>query len=277
MFLGFIWGASFILMKKGLETFSAVQVAGIRMFVASLITLPLGLKFLKKINKRNILPIMVVAFIGNLIPAFLFSFAQTHINSSLAGMLNSTTPLFALIFGLLLFGQKVRKAKTLGIFIGLLGAFMLVIRGDVQHLFSFSGFEFLIIIATLMYGYNVNQVRHFLSGLSGLEITALAYLFVLPVSTILLFTTDLHSTLLHPQFTVNLIYLIVLAVIGSVLAVILMNMLIQKAGALFASSVTYIIPVFAVFWGIVDGEAISLLQIFGIFTVLTGVYLVNKT
>ena len=159
----------------------------------------------------------------------------------------------------------------------LLGAFMLVIRGDVQHLFSFSGFEFLIIIATLMYGYNVNQVRHFLSGLSGLEITALAYLFVLPVSTILLFTTDLHSTLLHPQFTVNLIYLIVLAVIGSVLAVILMNMLIQKAGALFASSVTYIIPVFAVFWGIVDGEAISLLQIFGIFTVLTGVYLVNKT
>ncbi len=220
---------------------------------------------------------MVVAFIGNLIPAFLFSFAQTHINSSLAGMLNSTTPLFALIFGLLLFGQKVRKAKTLGIFIGLLGAFMLVIRGDVQHLFSFSGFEFLIIIATLMYGYNVNQVRHFLSGLSGLEITALAYLFVLPVSTILLFTTDLHSTLLHPQFTVNLIYLIVLAVVGSVLAVILMNMLIQKAGALFASSVTYIIPVFAVFWGIVDGEAISLLQIFGIFTVLTGVYLVNKT
>lgn len=277
LFLGFIWGASFILMKKGLNTFSAVQVAGIRMFVASLITLPFGLYYIRKLSRRNWAPLIVVALIGNLIPAFLFSFAQTRINSSLAGMLNSTTPLFALIFGILFFKQPIKKLKVIGILIGLSGAFLLVAKGDINHMFVFSGYEFLIILATLMYGYNTNQVKHFLVGLSGLEITSLAYLFVLPVSATALFSTDLQACYSDPGFAINLSYLIALAILGSVLAVILMNMLIQKEGALFASSVTYIIPVFAIFWGLIDGESVSLLQIFGIFTVLSGVYMVNKS
>jgi len=217
----------------------------------------------------------VVALIGNLIPAFLFSFAQTRVNSSLAGMLNATTPFFALLFALSVFRHKVFWKQIAGVAIGLIGAIGLVLNGNLSGM-SFNGFAMLIILATCMYGYNVNQVKKFLKGFTGLEITALAYLFVLPVSAVALFCSNPFEAITNPGFTESLLYLILLALAGSVIAVVFMNMLIQKAGALFASSVTYIIPVFAIFWGIIDGESITIIQIISIFTVLAGVYLVNK-
>ena len=276
IFLGFVWGASFILIKRGLETFSATQVAALRMGIASLITLPFGLKLIRKITRKNIIPIVAVAFIGNFIPAFFFSFAQTNINSSLAGMLNSTTPLFALLFAFFVFKSRITKTQAPGVIIGLLGAFGLIVTDNIADIFSFSGYEFFVLAATMMYGYNVNQVKYFLKGLSGFEITVLAYLFVFPVSVVILLCTDLGSSYAHPDFAMNLLYIFVLAFVGSVLAVVFINVLIQRAGALFASSVTYIIPVFAVFWGIADGEVVTGLQATSIGVVLLGVYLVNK-
>jgi len=263
-------------MKKGLNVFTPVQVAAIRMSLASLVTLPFGLRLLNKINRSNIVPFMVVAFIGNLIPAFLFSFAQTRVNSSLAGMLNATTPFFALIFALMFFRHKAYWKQIVGIAIGLAGAFGLVMRNGFSDM-TFNAYALLIVVATCMYGYNVNQVKKFLSGFTGFEITSLAYLFVFPPSIAALIFSDPTETVANPHFTMSLIYLVILSIAGSVIAVIFMNMLIQKAGALFASSVTYVIPVFAIFWGIADGESITGVQIFSIFTVLAGVYLVNKS
>jgi drug/metabolite transporter (DMT)-like permease len=275
LLLGFTWGASFILMKHGLRSFSYGQVAAIRMFSAFLVLLPFSLKNLKKLNKKNFSSILIVAFIGNCIPAFLFTLAETKINSSLAGMLNATTPVFTLIFGLLLFKSHTNKFQVFGVLVGLIGAVGLVLSGDDLPI-RFNAYVLFVVLATLMYGYNMNHVQHKLKDLTGFEIASLAFLFIGPVTGLYLMFTDLNVAYHTPDFVLNLFYTLILGVFGSAMAVVIINILIQKAGGMFASSVTYIIPVFAIFWGVLDGENISILQIIAILFVLMGVYLINK-
>jgi drug/metabolite transporter (DMT)-like permease len=276
LFLGFTWGASFVLMKYGLKSFSYSQVAAIRMFSAFIVLLPFSIKNIKKINKKNITGILIVAFIGNCIPAFLFTIAQTKINSSLAGMLNASTPVFTLLFGLILFQTKTFRSQVIGVIIGLAGAIGLVLSNSTATEIHVNAFALFVVLATMMYGYNMNYVQSKLKSLNGFEIATLAFLFIGPVTGIYLAFTDLSAPLITPDFTKNLLFVLLLGIFGSAVAVIIVNILIQRVGSMFASSVTYIIPVFAVFWGIVDGEIISLNQILAILLILTGVYLINK-
>jgi drug/metabolite transporter (DMT)-like permease len=276
LFLGFTWGGSFILMKHGLYSFSYGQVAAIRMFSAFLVLLPFSIRNIKKLNKNNILGILIVAFIGNCIPAFLFTIAQTKINSSLAGMLNASTPVFTLLFGLILFQTKTYRSQVVGVVVGLAGAIGLVLSNSTATQIQVNAFALFVVLATMMYGFNMNYVQSKLKSLNGFEIATLSFMFIGPVTGIYLAFTDLTSPLTTPDFTKNLLFVLLLGVFGSAIAVIIVNVLIQKAGSMFASSVTYIIPVFAVFWGIVDGEIITLNQILAILLVLTGVYLINK-
>ena len=106
--LAFVWGSSFILMKKALLTFSDMQVAAFRMFVAFAVLTPYVLPNLKHLNGKVIFAFIAVGWFGNGIPAFLFAKAQTVVDSALAGMLNSLVPLFTLLLGLLFFNIKVR-------------------------------------------------------------------------------------------------------------------------------------------------------------------------
>lgn len=277
LFLGFTWGASFILMKYGLQSFTYGQVAAIRMFSAFLVLLPFSIKHIKKLNAKNLSAILIVAFIGNFIPAFLFTIAQTQINSSLAGMLNAVTPVFTLLFGLIFFRSKTFKSQVVGVLLGLLGAIGLILASSEGFQISFNVFALFVVAATMMYGYNLNHVQYKLKGLSGFEIASLAFLFIGPVTGVYLIFSDLSTAILSDGFAINLFYTILLGVFGSAIAVIVINILILKAGGMFASSVTYIIPVFAIFWGVVDGENIGVLQILAIVLVLLGVYLINKT
>jgi drug/metabolite transporter (DMT)-like permease len=276
LFLALIWGTSFILMKKGLESYSHNQVAAFRIFFSFIFMLPITIKNIKVIRRDNIQSLIIVGIIGFAFPAMLFTKAQTRIDSSLAGMLNSLTPLFTLVVGLILYRSSARWMNVVGLFIGLTGAIGLMWNGDLNILKGINVFALFIVAATICYGININEVKFKLAQLSSLEITSLAFLFTGPIAGIYLLLTDLAPASQTPAYKLNLVYIALLALFSSVIAVLIFNHLIKYTTPLFASSVTYIIPLFAIMWGIIDGESIRLVQFLWIALILVGVYLVNK-
>ena len=276
LFLSLIWGTSFILMKKGLESYSHTQVAAFRIFFSFVFLLPVTIKNIKVIRRDNIQSLIIVSFIGFAIPAFLFTKAQTRIDSSLAGMLNSLTPLFTLVVGLLAYRTRGRWMNIVGLILGLTGAVGLMWNGDLNILKGINVFAIFIVAATICYGINVNEIKFKLVNLSSLEITSLAFLFTGPIAGIYLLFTDFTPASQTPDYLLNLAYIALLALFSSVIAVLIFNHLIKYTTTLFAASVTYIIPLFAIMWGILDGESIRLMQFCWIAVILIGVYLVNK-
>lgn len=272
--IGTIWGSSFLLIKKGLLVFDDTQIAAMRMGLAWLVTVPFLIGRFKEISKRQWLVLLSVGLLGNGIPAFLFATAQTKIDSSLTGMLNSLVPILTMVFGLLFFGLKTWFWQVVGLMIGFIGALLLVVMPN-----GIDGFEphaLLIILASTCYAFNVNVVRKYLPHLPSTLITAGSFLWVGPLCLIYLFSTDFTSRFNHELAWMSFSAVAILAVVGTALAVVMFNRLIQSCGALFASMVTYIVPVVAIFWGVIDGESVSPWSISGVFVILAGVYLVNK-
>jgi drug/metabolite transporter (DMT)-like permease len=272
--IGTIWGSSFILMKKGLIVFSDTQIAATRMGLAWLVTLPFILGRFKEISKKEWLILLCVGLLGNGVPAFLFATAQTKIDSSLTGMLNSLVPILTMVFGLLLFGLKTWSLQVVGLIIGFIGALLLIVMPD--GIDGFDPHALLVVLASMCYAFNLNMVRKYLSKMPSMLITAGSFLWVGPLCLIYLFSTDFISRFDHEFAWISFSAIAILAVVGTTLAVLMFNKLIQSGGALFASMVTYIVPIVAILWGVLDGETISLWSISGVFIILSGVYLVNK-
>ncbi len=276
LFLAIIWGSSFILMKKGLLAFSDMQVASFRIFISFVLLLPLLFKRIKRVKKRHFIPLLVVGFIGNGIPAFLFTKAQTQVSSSMAGVLNSLTPLFALLVGLVVFKVKFIRQNIFGIILGLIGASALVLIGSGFNLSVQNLYPLLIVLATICYAFTVNLIKQKLSDLDGVTIIVIAFSFIGPFGGIYLLTSDFNYAMQSPHLLQSFSSVFLLAMFGSALATILFNYLIKYTTALFASSVTYIIPIVAIMWGLLDGETLVASQMLSISVILVGVYLVNK-
>ena len=277
LLLSMIWGTSFILMKKGLISYSHTQVAAFRMFFSFLLMLPISIRNIRVINRQNIFSLLIVGVIGFAIPALLFTKAQTRIDSYLAGILNSLTPLFTLIIGLMMFRARIKFIHVLGILVGLIGATGLIWRKEMNILEGINAYSLLVVVATICYGINVNVVKFKLTDLTSVEITSLAFLFVGPVAGIYLLFTDFSGVAQNGNYMLNLGFIALLAMFSSVIAVIIFNALIKHTTAIFASSVTYIIPVFAILWGVFDGETVSLVQLLWLVIILGGIYMVNKS
>ena len=275
MILAFIWGSSFILMKIGLKSFSSDQAAAIRIFLASLALLPISLKNIKMLQQKDIVNLLIVGFIGSLIPAFLFMQAETRINSSLAGMLNSLTPVFTLIVGMLFHKTAFKLLQVVGLSFGLVGAIGLILAGDGFHLGTFNNYALFIVMATFFYAISMNQIKSHLQHLTGVQVTSLSFLFIGPVALIYLLTTNFAPVVANSQWPVHLLALATLGILGTALAMLLMNSLIRNSSAVAAASVTYVIPIFAIFWGLLDNEQVTILHLICMALILAGVYLIN--
>ena len=283
LLLACIWGSSFILMKKGMFTssgeaiFSAPQVASTRILLAALVLFPFAIPSLKKLfHRKNAWRFLSVGLSGNLIPAFLFTYAETGISSGLAGMLNSFTPIFTLLVGVLLFQIKAKLFQVIGAVIGTAGIFLLVILGKSA---SFTGnMEQIIavIIATLLYGLSLNLIKHKLAGFTSIEITSLSFASILIPSAFAFFYFQTPTVMFtNPAAGPAFLYISILGIIGTAMAVFLFNGIIKKSSALFASSVTYLIPIVAVIIGLSFSEEITYNQVGAMVIVLLGVFIVN--
>jgi len=258
-------------MKRGLESFSAPQVASLRMIISFLCLLPVAVRNLPRLNRGNIYSILIIGFFGSGIPAFLFPLAQTRIESSVAGMLNSLSPVFTLIIGIILYNRQAIRSQIAGVFLGLLGAAGLLYNGS----FTINYYGLYVVLATLLYGISSNEVSK-VEGLNGLQITSLAFFVVGPFALVLFLFTDLHAPAETANWLRNLGCIAILSVFGSAVALVLFYLLIRDTSPVFAAMTTYFIPIIATLWGLSDNEHLTSSMLFSVILILTGVYLINR-
>ncbi len=273
----FIWGGSFILMKRGLTAFSAPQVAAMRIFFAMIFFIPFLPRALHTVKREQLIPIWTVGFFGSAIPPFLFTTAQTHINSATAGILNALSPLFTLLVGLVAFGMVFSQRKLWGVLIGFVGAASLIVHtatGNTLSDYSYGGY---VVLATFCYGISINTVSTKCQNISPYTINALSFATWGVFAATYLFSSDfLYRCQTHPQAISALWALIILSLFGTAIASIIYYRLAQRTDALFSSMTTYLMPIVSIGWGIWDGENIDCWYFLGIGLILSGIYLVQK-
>ncbi len=274
--LAVFWGLSFIFIKKVVAVLTPVEVGAGRVLMAALALLPWSFSALKNLPAGKWKPVTLVGFLGYFFPAILYAFAGSKLNSSLAGTLNSTTPLFVLIIGSLFFSQLISKNQLTGLLMGFGGSLLLILAGNDGELNFNNPYALLPLIATVMYGFNVNIIGKYLTDIKPLPLTAASLAVVGVFALGVLFFTDFFAKISLPENRRILAYLIFLGAVNTSMAMILFNFLLQLSSPVFASSVTYLIPVIALLAGIFDGETIAIWHYLGIVIILAGVYMINK-
>ena len=276
LILAFIWGSSYILMKKGLVSFTAVQVSMLRILFAFFALLPFLPKALKSVEKKDVWFIALVAVLGSGIPSYLYPLAITRVDSSVTGTINTLTPLFTMLFGWAFFQFKPTIFKILGIILALIGAGVLVLKTSGTNV-QVDAYALIAVLATVCYGFSSNILKSKLNHVKSAPLTALTFAIIGPAALLILLATDFTSVMKNdPQAWQSLIYIALLGVLGTALALVLFNYLIKRTDAVYASSVTFIMPVVAMFWGFMDNEGIGLSHFIGFVFVLVGVFLINR-
>jgi drug/metabolite transporter (DMT)-like permease len=273
--LSFLWGSSFILMKFSLEHFSAYQVASLRIVSAGIVLLPFAIRFFRLIPKNKLPFVFLSGMLGNLLPAFLFCMAEVGISSTLAGMLNSLTPIFTILIGTVFYNVHVTSNKILGILTAFTGSVLLLLSKGVssnQDVF----YVLFVILATICYGLNVNMVNKHLKGTPSLHIAAVGLaLNAIPALAVLIFTgffSEIHSS---PPFFKALGAAAILGIGGTAIASVLFYKLMKSAGLVFSSMVTYCMPVVAIMWGLYFNEPVGWKQLACLVLILAGVFVAN--
>jgi drug/metabolite transporter (DMT)-like permease len=281
--LASIWGTSFILMKKGLVVFSAMELGACRVSVAALLLLPFAIRHVGTVPRSRFKWLFLSGVVGTLIPAFLFAYAETKLASGLAGVLNALTVVFTLLMGALLFGQRLTGLRVLGITLGLVGTVVMLLLGGSGGTDTPTGegnawYGLYILAATLGYGLSVNVIKHKLGGMTPVAVTAVLLLLIggPALAYLLVGTGFLHKLSTAPGAWAAFGYIALLATMSTAVAMVLFNRLIQQSTALFASSSTYLIPIVALAWGALDGEAFNLWHLLGMVVILAGVLIIHR-
>ncbi len=276
--LSFIYGSAFILIKKGLLGLTSIQLASLRVIFSATFLSIFGFKTLKLIPKNKWKWIVLTGFIGNFFPVYLFSFSQTIINSSVAAVLSAMTPLFTILFGYFIFAIRFNKNKIFGVFIGFVATIFLV-SNEISINSDYGGrYSFLIILATICYAINANLVKYKLKGVSAFAIALGNFISVLPFGILVFYFSDfpLHDFYESTLILESIGYILLLALIGSALANVMFNKLISISSPIFSVSVTYLLPIVGIGWGVLDGEFFSIFQWISCFIILYSIYLVTK-
>ncbi|MDW3196160.1 MAG: DMT family transporter [Cytophagales bacterium] len=276
--LALIWGSSFILIKKGLTVLDSREVGALRIVSAFVFLAVVGIGNLKKVQRHEWKYLLIVGLAGSLIPSFLFAFAQTRLDSAVVGILNALTPLFTIIISVFVYKRTQGRNAFFGVVAGFVGSVLLIIAGSGGSIENINFYAFFIVLATVLYGTNLNVTKEHLSGQKAIVITSVSMLMVGPVASIYLFgMTDFAYKLQHVDGAwLATSYILILGVFGTALAMVIFNHIVKLTNPLFTSSVTYIIPIVAVIWGLLDGEQLLLLHYLGMAFIILGVYIANS-
>jgi drug/metabolite transporter (DMT)-like permease len=276
--LALIWGTSFILIKQGLKVFTPAEVGALRVSAAALFLLPAAVLKLRGLKIKHLGKLMLAGLMGIFIPAFLFAIAQTRMDSSLAGILNTLTPLFTMLIGAMLFQQRFRSMAIVGIVLGFAGTFMIMLSRSGGKIEGINLYALLVILACVLYGMNLNFIKFKIADLGSLTITSVSLLMIGPLALIYLFgfTNYVDTLSTQPGAWKATGYIVLLGMMSTAVATYLFNKVVKISTPLFASSVTYIIPIVAVMWGVLDGERLYTGHYIGMVAIIAGVYLANR-
>jgi|TARA_B100000809_G_scaffold60525_2_gene57096 drug/metabolite transporter (DMT)-like permease len=276
--LSLIWGTSFILIKKALIGLTPLQLGSLRIIFSSIILFIFAWNTLKLITKKEWKWIIISAFLGSFFPAFLFAFAETEIDSSIASILNSLVPLNTVIIGVIVFKIASSKKQIIGVVVGLIGTYLLIDGGiqlNPDQNYLYAG---LVILCSFLYGFNVNIIKKYLNDIPAVTIAA-GHFSVIFIPAIIIFSfSGFNTDQVYDPITLKSIgYVLVLSAFGTALAKVLFNKLVQISTAVFASSVTYSLLIVSLFWGILDGELFSINQLMATALIVLGVLLSSRS
>ncbi len=275
--LSIIWGSSFILIKKSLEYFNPYEVGALRVLIAGLVLLPVAIMNIRKFPKKNLKWLILAAITGNFIPMFLFPIAETEVSSSIAGIINSMMPIFVIIVGALLWKFQTTKRQIIGVLISFSGACILAFSGGEGDEFKLIPI-LLLLLATLLYAISTTTVKSKLSDIPAKILSAFVFSFVLifPSLIALVFAGFFNELKMDNNLLVGLGFVSLLSVFGTGLAMMLNYRLLSVSTPLFASTVTLLMPVVAIIWGILDGEKLTSMQVFGAVIILAGLIFLRQ-
>lgn len=275
--LSLVWGSSFILIKKGLLHLTPIQLGALRILISAGFLVLVGINSIHKVKKKQLKYIAMSSAVGVFFPTFLFAFAQTRVNSSIAAILNSLTPLSALLLGLFVFGVAFQRRQIVGVFIGLAGAVLLIIGGGAIDEIGYLGYALLVVLASVGYALDVNIIKKYLSDVHPITLASWNFILLIFPTALILFYSGFFGLSYEDTGVKNsMIAIAVLAVFGTGMGKILFNKLIQVSSPVFAASVTYMMPIVSVILGTLDGEKLKPLQMMGGVIVLMGVYLTRQ-
>jgi len=276
--LAIIWGSSPILIKKALIKLDPFEIGALRLTLASFVLFPFLAKNLKEIKRKDYLILFISGIVGNVLPYFLYPIAQTKIDSATSGVLTSLTPFFALIVGVLFYKLKATKNNIIGLVIGFIGTSLLILFSNKSDGFSVDLFGLFVVAATLLYGINLNLVKYHLNHLKPITITSFSIVSILPITVYILFylTPFLSHFNNFNSYSLEFGYVFILGVLGTSIATIVFYNLIKIKDTVFASMVTYLMPIVAIIFGVLDGEIINAIQLFGMALIMGGVFINSK-
>ena len=276
--LSLIWGSSYILIKRGLVGLSPIELGSARIVISTAFLLVLGFNSLSGLSRYHWKWLIITGLLGTFFPSFFFAFAQLHIDSSVAAILNSLTPIFTVLVGITLFATRMLARQYFGVVIGFVGSLGLVWGGAQINPNQPIGYILLIISASMCYAINIHFLKHKLSAVSPMAMTLGNFIAILPPALIMLFFSDFFSfqKLQKPEVIMSLGYVATLAFLGTAIAKVMFNRFVKMASTVFVSSVTYTLPIVALFWGTLDGEKISGYQLLSTVVILAGVFLAHK-
>ena len=276
--LSLIWGSSYILIKRGLVGLSPIELGSARIVISTVFLLVLGFNSLSGLSRYHWKWLIITGFLGTFFPSFFFAFAQLHIDSSVAAILNSLTPIFTVLVGITLFATRMLARQYFGVVLGFVGSLGLVWGGAQINPNQPIGYILLIISSSMCYAINIHFLKHKLSAVSTMAMTLGNFIAILPPALIMLFFSDFFSfqKLQNPEVITSLGYVATLAFFGTAIAKVMFNRFVKMASTVFVSSVTYTLPIVALFWGTLDGEKISSYQLLSTAVILVGVSLAHK-
>lgn len=275
--LSLVWGSSFILIKKSLLGLSALQLGALRIIISGVFILLIGFYKLKDLTKAQWQWVIIGGLLGTFFPAFLFAFAVTEVDSAVASILNSLTPLNTVLFGYFLFQIQSSKQQITGVLIGFAGTILLIGAGMQLNPNQNYLYVLFVLFATFMYAINANIIKRYLQEVSALAIAAGNFITVMIPAFMVLIYTDFFTkeVFTNTEFEMSMFYIVLLSLFGTAMAKVMYNKLVQMSTPVFASSVTYLIPVVALAWGLLDGETFGVFQGIGAVLILFGVYFAN--
>lgn len=278
VFLAVVWGSSFLLIKKGLVQFNPIEVASLRVFFAAVFLLPIAMKRIGRLPKIEYIKVTYLGLVGNFIPALLFAIAQTQITSSLSGILNALSPLFTLLIARLFFKHRIVLAQTVGLIIGFVGSLGLSFINKDGNLGAMNFYVLFVVGATFCYALNGNFIKHKFDKYTALTLTSVSFFFIGLIALAIIIYIGLPGKIIGHigEYSESLIAIVALAFLGTSVALLIYNKLIMMTSPIFASSVTYLVPIVAVFFGLLDNENLTWWHIGGMVMIIIGVYITNR-
>ena len=266
--LGAIWGSSFIFMRVAVKDVGAVPMIELRLLIGALVLWPLLLmKYPWSVTQGWWGKMTVVGVFNSAVPFTLLAYSLLVFTAGVGSVLNATVPMFTALIAFFWLKERLTRARVLGLGVGFMGVIVLV--GDqLAATGTDTGLALVAsLLATLSYGFSANYTKRNVVGVDALITTTMS----LTMGALLLLPLALFYWPDHNPSLLSWASMVILGVVCTGITYIIFFMLIAEIGAARTVTVTFLVPLFGIFWGIVFLDEVLTWQfVIGALVIITG-------